>query len=104
MRQCQILSLSRSTTYYRPPETSEANLTLMRRISINEVILVALDEGTDELGIDELTSWPNKARWRAMWCTPAQASITTYKADQFDFLHEGLCFRERKTSYKRNRS
>ena len=31
-RQCQILSLARSTAYYRPQETSEAELTLMRRI------------------------------------------------------------------------
>lgn len=31
-RQCQILSLARSTAYYRPQETSEADLTLMRRI------------------------------------------------------------------------
>ncbi len=31
-RQCQILSLARSTAYYRPQETSEADLALMRRI------------------------------------------------------------------------
>jgi putative transposase len=31
-RQCQILSLARSTAYYRPQETSEADLVLMRRI------------------------------------------------------------------------
>jgi len=31
-RQCRILSLSRSTAYYRPQETSEAGLALMRRI------------------------------------------------------------------------
>jgi len=31
-RQCQILSLVRSTAYYRPQETSEADLVLMRRI------------------------------------------------------------------------
>jgi len=31
-RQCQILSLTRSTAYYRPQETSEAELVLMRRI------------------------------------------------------------------------
>ena len=31
-RQCQILSLSRSTAYYRPQEVSEADLVLMRRI------------------------------------------------------------------------
>jgi len=31
-RQCQILSLARSTAYYRPRETSEADLKLMRRI------------------------------------------------------------------------
>jgi putative transposase len=31
-RQCQILSLARSTAYYRPQQTSEADLTLMRRI------------------------------------------------------------------------
>ena len=31
-RQCQILSLARSTAYYRPQEASEAELTLMRRI------------------------------------------------------------------------
>jgi putative transposase len=31
-RQCQILSLARSTAYYRPQETSEADLTLMRRM------------------------------------------------------------------------
>jgi putative transposase len=32
VRQCQILSLARSTAYYRPLEASEADLTLMRRI------------------------------------------------------------------------
>ena len=31
-RQCQILLLVRSTAYYRPQQTSEAALTLMRRI------------------------------------------------------------------------
>jgi putative transposase len=31
-RQCQILSLARSTAYYRPRETSESDLALMRRI------------------------------------------------------------------------
>jgi putative transposase len=31
-RQCQILSLARSTGYYRPRETSESDLALMRRI------------------------------------------------------------------------
>ena len=31
-RQCQVLSLARSTAYYQPQETSEADLTLMRRI------------------------------------------------------------------------
>lgn len=31
-RQCQILSLARSTAYYRPQETGEADMTLMRRI------------------------------------------------------------------------
>ena len=31
-RQCQMLSLARSTAYYRPREASEANLALMRRI------------------------------------------------------------------------
>lgn len=31
-RQCQILSLARSTAYYRPQEVSEADLVLMRRI------------------------------------------------------------------------
>ena len=31
-RQCQILSLARSTAYYQPQETSEADLALMRRI------------------------------------------------------------------------
>ena len=31
-RQCQILSLARSTAYYRPQDTSEADLTLMRCI------------------------------------------------------------------------
>ncbi|NEX64571.1 IS3 family transposase [Noviherbaspirillum galbum] len=31
-RQCQILSLARSTAYYRPQATSEADLTVMRRI------------------------------------------------------------------------
>jgi putative transposase len=31
-RQCQILSLARSTAYYRPQETSETDLALMRRI------------------------------------------------------------------------
>jgi putative transposase len=32
VRQCQILSLSRSTAYYRPQETSDGDLALMRRI------------------------------------------------------------------------
>ena len=32
VRQCQILSLARSTAYYRPQEASEADLALMRRI------------------------------------------------------------------------
>ena len=32
IRQCQILSLARSTAYYRPQDASEADLTLMRRI------------------------------------------------------------------------
>ena len=31
-KQCQILSLARSTAYYRPQEASEADLTMMRRI------------------------------------------------------------------------
>jgi putative transposase len=31
-RQCQILSLARSTAYYRPQQASEADLALMRRI------------------------------------------------------------------------
>jgi putative transposase len=31
-RQCQLLSLARSTAYYRPQETSEEDLRLMRRI------------------------------------------------------------------------
>lgn len=31
-RQCQILSLSRSTAYYRPQESGDADLVLMRRI------------------------------------------------------------------------
>jgi putative transposase len=31
-RQCQVLSLARSTAYYRPQEASEADLALMRRI------------------------------------------------------------------------
>ncbi len=31
-RQCQVLSLARSTAYYRPREASEADLALMRRI------------------------------------------------------------------------
>jgi putative transposase len=31
-RQCRILSLARSTAYYRPQEASEADLALMRRI------------------------------------------------------------------------
>lgn len=31
-RQCQILSLARSTAYYRPQETRETDLALMRRI------------------------------------------------------------------------
>jgi hypothetical protein len=31
-RQCQVLSLARSTAYYRPQESSEADLALMRRI------------------------------------------------------------------------
>lgn len=31
-RQCQMLSLARSTAYYRPQETSESDLALMRRI------------------------------------------------------------------------
>jgi len=32
IRQCQILSLARSTAYYRPQDASEADLALMRRI------------------------------------------------------------------------
>src|SRR5476651_1343812 len=32
VRQCQILSLARSTAYYRAQEVSEADLILMRRI------------------------------------------------------------------------
>ncbi len=32
VRQCQILSLARSTAYYRPREVSESDLALMRRI------------------------------------------------------------------------
>jgi putative transposase len=32
VRQCQILSLARSSAYYRPQEASEADLALMRRI------------------------------------------------------------------------
>ena len=32
VRQCQILSLARSTAYHRPQEVSEADLVLMRRI------------------------------------------------------------------------
>ena len=32
VRQCQILSLARSTVYYRPQDTSVADLALMRRI------------------------------------------------------------------------
>jgi putative transposase len=32
VRQCQILSLARSTAYYRPQEVSETDLALMRRI------------------------------------------------------------------------
>lgn len=32
IRQCQILSLARSTAYYRPQDVSEADLALMRRI------------------------------------------------------------------------
>jgi putative transposase len=31
-RQCKILPLARSTAYYQPPEASEADLKLMRRI------------------------------------------------------------------------
>jgi putative transposase len=31
-RQCQVLSLARSTAYYRPQEVSQADLALMRRI------------------------------------------------------------------------
>jgi len=31
-RQCQVLSLARSTAYYRPQEANEADLALMRRI------------------------------------------------------------------------
>jgi putative transposase len=31
-RQCQLLSLSRSTAYYRPKDASDGNLTIMRRI------------------------------------------------------------------------
>jgi putative transposase len=31
-QQCKILSLSRSTAYYKPQETSQSNLALMRRI------------------------------------------------------------------------
>lgn len=31
-RQCQMLSLARSTAYYRPQQASEADLALMRRI------------------------------------------------------------------------
>jgi putative transposase len=31
-RQCQLLSLSRSTAYYRPKDVSDADLTIMRRI------------------------------------------------------------------------
>jgi putative transposase len=31
-RQCQVLSLARSTADYRPQEASEAELALMRRI------------------------------------------------------------------------
>jgi putative transposase len=31
-RQCQLLSLSRSSTYYRPKHVSDADLTIMRRI------------------------------------------------------------------------
>jgi putative transposase len=31
-RQCQVLSLARSTADYRPQETSEADQALMRRI------------------------------------------------------------------------
>ena len=32
VKQCQILSLARSTAYYRPQEVSETDLALMRRI------------------------------------------------------------------------
>jgi hypothetical protein len=32
-RQCQVLSLARSTAYYRPQEASEAELALMRRMT-----------------------------------------------------------------------
>ena len=31
-RQCQLLSLSRSTAYYQPKDVSDADLTIMRRI------------------------------------------------------------------------
>jgi hypothetical protein len=31
-RQCQVLSLARSTAYYRPQEASQADLALLRRI------------------------------------------------------------------------
>jgi hypothetical protein len=32
IRQCQILSLARSTAYYRPQQASDGDLALMRRI------------------------------------------------------------------------
>src|SRR5215210_7117555 len=32
VRQCQVLSLARSTAYYRPQEANQADLALMRRI------------------------------------------------------------------------
>jgi putative transposase len=32
VRQCQMLSLARSTAYYRPQETGETDLALMRRM------------------------------------------------------------------------
>ena len=33
VQQCKILSLSRSTAYYKPQETSQSDLALMRRIN-----------------------------------------------------------------------